>query len=63
MRIYVAHHHRTNLRAAFRQAVETTPKGRWPLAVCKDDREPAVVCMQLEDFLEMTTEWWEGRRR
>ena len=32
------HHNRTNIKAALRQAMEAAPKGRWPLAVCKDDR-------------------------
>ena len=56
------HHHRTNVRAAMRQAIECAP-GKWPLAVCKDDNQPALVTMQLEDFLELTREWWERRPR
>ncbi len=57
------HHHRTNVRAAMRQAVAAAPPGKWPLAVCKDDNQPALVTMQLEDFLELTREWWERRPR
>lgn len=56
-------HQRTNIKAALRQAMETAPKGRWPIAVCKDDRQPAVVTMQLADFLELLAEWWEARTR
>lgn len=33
-------------------------KGLWPLAVCKDDREPAMVTLALDDFLELVGEWW-----
>ena len=54
-------HRRTNLKAALTQAIDAAPKGRWPLAVCKDDRQPALVCMQLDDFLELVEEWWEAR--
>jgi hypothetical protein len=57
------HHHRTNSRAAMRQAVACAPPGKWPLAVCKDDNQPALVTMQLEDFLELAREWWERRAR
>ena len=56
-------HQRTNIKAALRQAVETAPKGRWPVAVCKDDRQPAIVSMHLDDFLDLVTEWWTGRSR
>ena len=56
-------HRRTNIKAALRQAMETSPKGRWPVAVCKDDHQPAVVAMQLEDFLDLVAEWWEARNR
>ena len=56
-------HRRTNIRAALRQAVEAAPKGRIPIAVCKDDRETATVTMLLDDFLELVREWWEGRQR
>ena len=54
------HHHRTNIKAALRQAVDTAPHGRIPLAVCKDDRQPAIVSMQLDDFLELVSKWWAG---
>ena len=56
-------HRRTNVKAALRQAVASAPRGRWPVAVCKDDREPAIVAMQLDDFLELVEQWWEGTQR
>lgn len=57
------HHHRTNIRAALEQAVTTAPKGRWPIAVCKDDQRAPIVAMQLEDFLDLVGAWWEMARR
>jgi hypothetical protein len=57
------HHHRTNVRAAMRQAIDACPPGRWPIAVCKDDRAAPLVTMQLDDFLELVREWWERRDR
>jgi hypothetical protein len=55
-------HKRTNIKAALRQAHDDAPPGRWPIAVCKDDREPAIVAMALDDFLDLVGEWWELRR-
>jgi hypothetical protein len=55
------HHHRTNVRAAMRQAIDACPCGRWPIAVCKDDHATRLVTMQLDDFLELVREWWERR--
>ena len=57
------HHHRTNIRAAMRQAIAAAPPGRWPVAVCKDDHADPLVTMQLEDFLELVAEWWRRRER
>ena len=57
------HHQRTNIKAALRQASEAAPKGRWPLAVCKDDRQPPLATMYLEDFLELVGQWWQGVNR
>lgn len=56
-------HRRTNIKAALTQAFETGPKGRWPIAVCKDDRQQAIVAMYLDDFLDLVGEWWAGRTR
>ena len=52
-----------NVRAALRQATEAAPNGRIPLAVIRDDRADAFVALSLEDFLELISEWWEGRNR
>jgi hypothetical protein len=57
------HHHRTNVRAAMRQALDACPAGRWPVAICKDDRAEPLVTMQLDDFLELVREWWARRDR
>lgn len=61
--IEAKHHHRTNVRAAMRQAIEACPPGRWPIAVCKDDHAEPLVTMQLEDFLDLIAEWWARRDR
>jgi len=61
--IEAKHHHRTNVRAAMRQAIANCPPGRWPIAVCKDDRQAPLVTMQLDDFLELLREWWAQRDR
>ena len=55
------HHNRTNIKAALRQAIEAALKGRWPIAVCKDDHQPPVVAMLLDDFLDLVSEWWAGK--
>ncbi len=53
---------RTNPRAALAQAKEASlGKGVWPIAVCKDDQEDAVVTISLEDFLDLLREWWSTR--
>jgi hypothetical protein len=53
---------RTNPRAALAQAREASlGKGVWPVAVCKDDKEDAVVTISLEDFLDLLREWWSTR--
>ena len=53
---------RTNPRAALAQAKEASlSKGVWPVAVCKDDKEDAVVTISLEDFLDLLREWWSTR--
>ena len=54
---------RPNVRGALRQAEHDAPKGRIPVAVIRDDREPAFVALSLEDFLDLVREWWEGRQR
>jgi hypothetical protein len=56
------HHHKTNVRAALKQALDEAQPGKWPVAVCKDDHAHPIVAMQLEDFLDLVREWWERRR-
>jgi len=54
---------RTNPNAALRQATEASDgKGLWPVAVCKNDNEPATVTMSFEDFLDLVREWWSTRK-
>jgi hypothetical protein len=62
-RVEAKHHNRTNIKAALRQAIEAAPKGRWPIAVCKDDHQPAMATMLLDDFLDLIAEWWAGKSR
>ena len=47
---------------ALAQAKEASlGQGVWPIAVCKDDQEDAVVTISLEDFLDLLREWWSTR--
>ncbi|MBK7537537.1 MAG: hypothetical protein IPI49_19635 [Myxococcales bacterium] len=55
------HHHRTNIRAAMRQAIDAAGEGRWPVAVCKDDHATPLVTMRLDDFLALVGQWWQRR--
>ena len=56
------HGKKPNIRAALEQARAAAPKGRVPLAVIRDDRKPAFVALDLDDFLEFVAEWWRGRQ-
>lgn len=55
----------TNPRRALRQAEADLARQRnpgpylWPLAICKDDGEPAYVAMRLSHFLQITAGWWQ----
>ena len=51
---------RTNIKGALEQADGCCPpkNGKWPLAICKDDRKTPIASMYLEDFLELVGEWW-----
>jgi len=54
---------RTNPIAALKQANEASnSKGLWPIAICKNDNEPATVTMSFEDFLDLVREWWSTRK-
>lgn len=52
---------RTNIKAALKQAEKAQPKGKWILAVTKDDREDAIASMRLDEFLDLLKEFWELR--
>ena len=54
-------HKRVNIKAALRQAIDTAPKGRIPVAITKDDRQSPLVTLLLEDFLDLVREWWMRR--
>jgi len=54
---------RTSPRGALAQAVEAAPKGRIPIAICKDDRRDTTVTLLLDDFLEIVREWWRSTSR
>ncbi len=49
-----------NPRAALEQAKAATD-GRVPVAVIRDDRKPAFVVMDFEQFLDFVGEWWAKR--
>ena len=55
--IEAKNHIRTNIKAALRQAIEAAPKGRIPVAICKDSRQPPTATLLLDDFLEFVKEW------
>ncbi len=58
---------RVNLHGAWRQAVEDwRTRGtafRFPVVIARNDRQPDLVLLRLEDFLPMLAAWWaqEGR--
>lgn len=54
---------RTNPKAALKQAMGDAPKGRIPIAICKDDRQETTVTLLLEDFLDLVREWWRESRK
>jgi hypothetical protein len=54
-------HKRVNIKAALRQAADTAPKGRIPVAITKDDRQAPLATLLLDDFLDLVREWWMRR--
>ena len=54
---------RTDIKAALEQAADAAPKGRLPLAVCKDDHRDPMIAMLLDDFIELVREWWKRSNR
>lgn len=57
---------RCNIKAALKQAEENNERfkeTKYPVAICKDDRQTPVVAMYLPDFLELVKEWYERGKR
>jgi hypothetical protein len=57
------HGKRPNPRAALAQAIEASEANgnrKTPIAVIRDDRKEAFVCMRLDDFLGFVEEWWQA---
>ena len=53
---------RVHVRPALQQAVDgALGKGRWPIAVCKEDHDEPFVVIRLDDFLDLLREWWSTR--
>lgn len=50
-----------NVRAALKQACDSAPPDRIPVAVVRDDRAEAFVALRLDDFLRIVGEWWEAK--
>ncbi len=52
-----------NIRGALKQVTSDAAPGRIPLTVIRDDRAAPIVALTLEDFLDLVSEWWTGRRQ
>lgn len=51
---------KTNIKAALRQAIDDMgDQPQMPVAITRDDREPGMVTMLLDDWLELVREWYE----
>ena len=59
--IEVKRQKRCNIKAALKQAEKAQPKGKWLLAVTKDDRERAIASLYLDEFIELLEEFWSLR--
>ena len=55
------HQSRPSIGAAIRQATSDCPEHRIPVAVVRQDRNPATATMLLDDWCELVSEWWELR--
>ena len=51
-----------NPRAALAQALECCPEEKYAVAICKDDRKPPYVMLQLDDFEELMALIWIERQ-
>jgi hypothetical protein len=55
---------KVDVRAALREAtLRNRYPDEWTVAVCKDDGQPPIVAMRLEDFLSLLEEWQVCRKR
>jgi hypothetical protein len=54
---------RPNLTAALEQAERDAKPGLWPVAVCKQDNHEPTVTMRLDDWIEITSQWWQAVNR
>jgi len=62
LRIECKSHRRANPRAALRQAEGgARAEGRWPVAICKDNRQRPQVTMSFDDFVALLRDWHELR--
>ena len=58
--IEAKNHKRCNIKAALRQAInDCSANGKIPVAVTKDDREPILCTMLLEDWIEFFNSYIE----
>jgi hypothetical protein len=56
------HHKKTSISAAWRQAVaDCKLSGKTPVCVTKSDREPILVTMKLDDFLDILDVWHKDK--
>ena len=55
---------KVDVRAAVREAtLRNRFPDEWAVAACKDDGQPPIIAMRLEDFLELLGEWQTYRKR
>jgi len=54
LQLELKRHKRCNIKAALRQAVnDSAGKNKIPVAITKDDREPILVTMLIDDWVQM----------
>jgi hypothetical protein len=55
---------KVDVRAALREAtLRNRYPDEWSVAACKDDGQPPIIAMRLEDFLSLLEEWHVCRKR
>lgn len=57
-------HHKTypNIIRELETAAARRSEGEYPVGVVKGDRQPAVIAMFLDDWLELLGQWWKETR-